>query len=107
MKITDQKRTLGSLMAIAILITACQTTKTTTSTTVDPAHNSQNSVDWAGAYQGTLPCADCPGIETTLTLGDDGSYILRTTYLERGDSVYTESGSFSWDENGGKITLDS
>lgn len=106
MKTMNQKYVLGHLMAITLLLAACQTTKTTNSKTADSAHNSRNSVDWAGSYQGTLPCADCPGIQTMLTLQEDGGYTLRTTYLERGDSVYTESGNFAWDENGGKITLD-
>ncbi len=43
---------------------------------VDAAHNAQNSLDWAGIYQGTLPCADCGGIETELTLNADGTYAL-------------------------------
>jgi copper homeostasis protein (lipoprotein) len=33
------------------------------------------------AYAGTLPCADCSGIETTLALHPDGSYRLRALYL--------------------------
>ena len=39
----------------------------------DPAHNSRNSLDWAGIYEGVLPCADCPGIQTRLTLSRDES----------------------------------
>jgi copper homeostasis protein (lipoprotein) len=41
-------------------------------------------------YEGVLPCADCPGIRTELTLTRkakgwaEGSYSLRETYLERG-----------------------
>jgi|SRR5690606_7426034 len=106
MKTINQKYFVSCFIAATLLTTACQTTKTTSSEVADPAHNSRNSVDWAGTYQGTLPCADCPGIETTLTLDEEGSYVLRTTYLERSDSIYTESGNFTWDEQGGKITLD-
>jgi copper homeostasis protein (lipoprotein) len=41
-------------------------------------------------YEGVLPCADCPGIRTELTLTRkakgwaEGSYSLSETYLERG-----------------------
>lgn len=41
------------------------------------------------AYKGTLPCADCPGLDTELILkratedSIDGSYIMKETYLER------------------------
>ena len=47
----------------------------------DPAHNSRNSLDFAGVYEGVLPCADCPGIQTRLTLNRDVSYELSTLYL--------------------------
>lgn len=106
MKINTLLRTAVYLIMAAAGVTACQTTKTVSSDgSADPAHNSRNSIDWAGTYFGTLPCADCPGIRYTVTLNDDGSYLLKTRYLERADSVFTESGTFSWDESGGKITL--
>ena len=49
----------------------------------DDGHNAQNSLDWAGTYEGTLPCADCPGIKTTITLKDDNTYTISEEYLER------------------------
>lgn len=39
--------------------------------------------DIAGTYEGTLPCADCPGIKTTLKINDDTTYDLRSEYLKR------------------------
>jgi len=98
-------RAAAGAMIVACVVAACQTKKTATTENADPAHNSRNSVDWAGTYQGTLPCADCPGIRYTITLNDDDTYLLKTRYLERGDSVFTESGAFTWDENGGRIAL--
>jgi uncharacterized lipoprotein NlpE involved in copper resistance len=41
-------------------------------------HNSRSSLDWAGTYEGVLPCADCPGTKIRLTLNGDGSYRLVT-----------------------------
>ncbi len=38
-----------------------------------------------GSFKGTLPCADCPGLETTLTLGADGAYTLVQTYEKKGE----------------------
>lgn len=41
------------------------------------------------AYKGTLPCADCPGLDTEIILKKanadslDGTYIQKETYLER------------------------
>lgn len=35
------------------------------------------------SFTGTLPCADCPGIDWQVDLLDDGSFQLRQTYQER------------------------
>jgi len=32
------------------------------------------------SYRGLLPCADCSGIETTLFLAEDGTYVLQENY---------------------------
>ncbi|WP_075348742.1 copper resistance protein NlpE [Algoriphagus marinus] len=70
------------------------------------SHNSMNSLDWNGTYKGILPCADCEGIETILTLNPDQTYILVTNYLGRNDALEEEKkGSFSWNEAGSIITL--
>lgn len=70
----------------------------------DAAHNSENSLDWNGTYEGTLPCADCPGIEIELTLNSDLTYSSTMEYLER-DTTYEEQGKFEWDDSGSEITL--
>ncbi|MGK6352994.1 copper resistance protein NlpE N-terminal domain-containing protein [Parapedobacter sp. DT-150] len=99
------KGTVSGLLAIMFLASACQTKKTTSDRAIDAAHNSRNSVDWSGTYQGTLPCADCPGIRYNLTLNEDSSYQLQTQYLDKGDSVFTDSGTFTWNDAGSQITL--
>lgn len=38
-------------------------------------HTSETSLDWAGVYEGTLPCADCEGIHTLIELHEDKSYV--------------------------------
>ena len=72
----------------------------------DPAHNARNSLDWAGAYHGVLPCADCPGIETVVVLKNDGAYRTQSRYLERGDRIFSAQGHFTWNEAGDTVTLD-
>ena len=69
-------------------------------------HNSRNSLDWAGSYEGVLPCADCPGIKTQLVLHPDGRFDLSTQYLDRQVTPQTASGRFTWNSAGGAITLD-
>lgn len=71
----------------------------------DVAHNSQNSVDWAGAYRGVLPCADCPGIETVVVLQADGRYRTEARYQDRGVETFKSDGAFTWNAAGNEITL--
>lgn len=68
-------------------------------------HNSQNSLDWQGTYEGTLPCADCEGIKTTLQLNEDNTYTLTQEYIGR--NTFNETGTFAWDSSGSWITLSS
>lgn len=45
------------------------------------------------AYRGTIPAADCPGIDVTLLLRDDGTFSLTYDYLER-DSRFESQGRY-------------
>jgi copper homeostasis protein (lipoprotein) len=75
------------------------------SSSIADRHTSSNSLDWYGAYYGIVPCADCDGIETVLTLNPDNTFQLTRTYLGKGrDAVGTE-GTFSWNPDGNTITL--
>jgi uncharacterized lipoprotein NlpE involved in copper resistance len=60
---------------------------------------------FAGTYTGTLPCADCPGIDETLVLELDGNFVLTDTYRERPGSTNVVQGSWSV-EGGSRIRLD-
>jgi len=69
--------------------------------------NSMTSLDWNGTYSGIVPCADCEGIETTLTLNNDLTYTIVTNYLGRNDALEeTFNGNFKWDETGSKVILE-
>ena len=49
----------------------------------------------AGTYQGTLPCADCPGIDYQISLYDDHTYSELTAYQGRGENIATvETGTW-------------
>lgn len=62
---------------------------------------------WAGTYAGTLPCADCNGIKTSLSLNADGSYSMQQTYLGKGDEKAKENkGQWTPSEDGSRIELD-
>ena len=58
-----------------------------------------------GEFSGKIPCADCPGIETKLTLNEDGSFLLDETYLEKKDGQFNAKGSYEVSEDGAFVTL--
>ena len=73
---------------------------------IDDGHNAENSLDWAGVYQGELPCADCAKNVVTLRLNDDKSYVLTTDSQGGKQPLKTEEkGRFEW-ENGSIVKLD-
>jgi len=48
---------------------------------IDSSHNAKNSLDWQGEYIGVLPCADCDGLKTSITISKDGTYKISEEYL--------------------------
>lgn len=70
-------------------------------------HNSRNALDWAGTYTGILPCADCTGIRTILTLKPAHTYVLKSIYLgvEAPRAGYVQRGVFVWDSGGTTVEL--
>jgi heat shock protein HslJ len=104
-------KALQMLFVLASVLPACAQQKDfavpsmQTSTKPD-LHTSQNSLDWAGIYEGVLPCADCPGIKIQLTLNRDGTYERVMQYLERQVPAETVRGQFTWQASGNAITLD-
>lgn len=69
--------------------------------------NSETSLDWAGTYFNTLPCASCEGIETWVTLKSNETFELKTNYLGLNDAreeIFT--GKFSWNELGSIVTFE-
>jgi heat shock protein HslJ len=52
-----------------------------------------------------LPCADCPGIETAITLDSGNAYTIKSKYLGKGSNSFEDHGNFTWNEAGNTITL--
>lgn len=112
------KAKLSALTCLLILSAACSQEETAPADpadsssppqeampTPDYGHSSRNSLDWAGTYSGVTPCADCPGIRTTVTLHADGRFERTLVYLERSPEPHTESGEFEWNAAGSNVTL--
>jgi uncharacterized lipoprotein NlpE involved in copper resistance len=60
----------------------------------------------AGTFLGTLPCADCPGIDESLVLSADGTYEMTDVYRDRPGSDNVIHGSWSVESGGHGIRLD-
>ncbi|AMW06301.1 copper resistance protein NlpE N-terminal domain-containing protein [Gemmatimonas phototrophica] len=56
------------------------------------------------SYTGTLPCADCGGIATTVALFSDTTYRLREVYEGKGGAPAVSMGR--WKQDGGAIVLE-
>ncbi len=57
------------------------------------------------SYQGILPCADCSGLDTSLFLDEDGTFILQETYrgAKGGDRTFASYGQ--WARTADKLVL--
>lgn len=86
------------LAALIATMAACnnnhpahQTDSTLQNTTTPPAV----ATHITGTYQGTLPCADCPGMDYQISLYDDHTFSELVAYQGRGQGVATvETGTW-------------
>ncbi|MCX2742609.1 copper resistance protein NlpE N-terminal domain-containing protein [Mangrovivirga sp. M17] len=69
--------------------------------------NSTLYIDWIGYYEGILPCADCDGVKTSITLKEDSTYIKKVVYLGKEGEGFEKKGEFEWFDDENKIILDS
>ena len=60
---------------------------------ISDGHNAENALDYEGTYTGTIPAADCPGIDVTLIVRKDKTFHLTYDYLER-DSKFESEGNY-------------
>jgi len=100
----------NKLVALSItlsLFVGCTSDEAATeqASTMSDAHNSRNSLDWAGSYSGVVPCASCPGIETRITLHAAGTFDRSMLFIDESPIPNTDSGTFTWDVAGSKVTI--
>ncbi|MFO8005687.1 YbaY family lipoprotein [Thioalkalivibrio sp.] len=56
-------------------------------------------------FKGTLPCADCPGIDYHLNLLDEGVYFLRQNYQDREGGPFDDIGRYLLSSDRDQLTL--
>ena len=71
-----------------------------------PAPVAFDAKAFAGTFSGTLPCADCPGIDTKIALATDGTYTVEETYQDRKDGHFKGDGTWTAEADGKRIRLD-
>jgi NlpE-like protein len=97
-----QKFLTGMMVASLCLVTASFSIATANAQDTTPQQKAPANPHGKllAAYRGVLPCADCPGIDTTVKLfGADsnatsGFYFIHHAYQER-KSSYNETGSWT------------
>lgn len=57
------------------------------------------------SFSGVIPCADCSGIDTSLFLQQDGTYVLQESYLGAKDGDLTFASYGSWARTADKLVL--
>lgn len=93
------------IAAILIMgISSCATMQNNDSGAVD-IHASKISLSWDGVYTGIIPSASGSGIRVLIVLNLDETFLLRYSYVDGPDNIFTEEGSFEWDKDERTITL--
>lgn len=108
------KKVILAVACIALTMTSCKKENKAESTgaetemkgTTVPEKSSENLLDWSGTYIGVTPCADCEGIETSITVNEDKTFAMSTKYLGKGNDIFQITGTFSWSSDGSTIKLD-
>ncbi|MDR0291508.1 MAG: copper resistance protein NlpE N-terminal domain-containing protein [Elusimicrobium sp.] len=80
------KKLLFAVFSCAVLLGACAAA---------PKNAQQMNDEYAGAFSGVLPCADCAGINTELTLNPDNTYQLSETYLKDVPQTFGSEGKWT------------
>jgi len=89
--------------SLFLLFEACKQKGKSEQDNVADIHNPENSLDWEGLYIGTIPCADCEGIEVSVTLNEDNTYVMHYYYIGKENKVEPFRGTFTWNEDGSTV----
>lgn len=78
------------LLVSVLLISACGTSKKSTSSITKIESNALN-----GVFFGTIPCADCEGIEYIIAFNEDFTYNTKSVYLGKSEKPLETSGNYT------------
>jgi uncharacterized lipoprotein NlpE involved in copper resistance len=69
------------------------------------ANSMDKSLEFRGVFYGFLPCNDCNGIKTTLSLKQNYNYLLVTQPARESSREYYEKGKYSWNDENHTVVL--
>jgi heat shock protein HslJ/uncharacterized lipoprotein NlpE involved in copper resistance len=85
---------LWILALVTFVVSGCQRAQTR-----GQSDDSAGHLVLPATYKGTMPCADCPGIATTLNLRADSIFVLRSVYMDRDGDPHVDLGRWSVDSD--------
>lgn len=65
----------------------------------------EKSLDFHGVFYGFLPCKDCNGIKSTLSLKQKNNYLLVTQPAKESSKESYEKGKYTWNEEMQTVVL--
>ena len=92
------------LLFLLVSIVSCQKQSVADKKIVE-TYNAKISGNYIGTYKGTLPCIDCQGMETEITINENATFCIKTKYLGKGEKVFIQKGNFKWNKQGTTIIL--
>jgi len=69
------------------------------------ANSTDKSQEFHGVFYGFLPCNDCNGIKTTLSLKQKNNYLLVTQPARDSSREFYEKGKYSWNDENQTVVL--
>lgn len=89
-------------LIFGLLIQSCNQTDVRKSLAESPKNTDQINIHLPAMYTGTLPCADCPGINYRLIIEED-QFVEISRYQDRSPRSFEKTGS--WSVSGDTLTL--
>jgi hypothetical protein len=101
------KTLLGSLLFTALLSTYNLAVAETNDAHADhQGHEQANDDDeFHGVYYGFIPCDNCPGLKSTLSLNKNDNYLLVTQQAKESSRENYEKGKYTWDDEKKLVVL--
>ncbi len=63
------------------------------------------NLEFHGIFYGYLPCKDCSGIKSTLSLKNNNNYLLVTQPAKESSREFYEKGKYTWNEEKHTVVL--